>query len=162
MPKFTEEQQQAIDLEGKNILVSAGAGSGKTAVLTERVLRKIKQGVSISQLLILTFTNKAALEMKERIRKKLQAEHLADQLDLLDSSYITTFDAFSLTVVKKYADVLKVPKDIKIAEASLLTLKKQELLTEILEEYYEQPTPAFEQLIRIFASKMMRLYRPNC
>ena len=107
MPKFTEEQQQAIDLEGKNILVSAGAGSGKTAVLTERVLRKIKQGVSISQLLILTFTNKAALEMKERIRKKLQAEYLADQLDLLDSSYITTFDAFSLTVVKKYADVLK-------------------------------------------------------
>lgn len=153
MPKFTEEQQQAIDLEGKNILVSAGAGSGKTAVLTERVLRKIKQGVSISQLLILTFTNKAALEMKERIRKKLQAEHLADQLDLLDSSYITTFDAFSLTVVKKYADVLKVPKDIKIAEASLLTLKKQELLTEILEEYYEQPTPAFEQLITYFCLK---------
>ena len=116
MPKFTEEQQQAIDREGENILVSAGAGSGKTAVLTERVLRKIKEGISIKQLLILTFTNKAAMEMKERIRKKLAKEHLQDQLDQIDSSYITTFDAFSLAIVKKYSDVLGVSKQVKIME----------------------------------------------
>ncbi len=72
MPKFTEEQQRAIDLEGENILVSAGAGSGKTAVLSERVLRKVTEGVPVNQLLILTFTKKAASEMKERIRKKLE------------------------------------------------------------------------------------------
>ena len=101
MPKFTEEQQQAIDREGENILVSAGAGSGKTAVLTERVLRKIKEVISIKQLLILTFTNKAAMEMKERIRKKLAKEHLQDQLDQIDSSYITTFDAFSSLPAEK-------------------------------------------------------------
>ena len=76
MPKFTEDQQKAIDIESTNILISAGAGSGKTAVLTERVLRKIKEGTHINELLILTFTNKAALEMKERIRKKLKENEL--------------------------------------------------------------------------------------
>ena len=63
MPQFTEEQQLAIDLEGSNILVSAGAGNGKTAVLTERVLRKLKEGTQLNELLILTFTHKAALEL---------------------------------------------------------------------------------------------------
>ena len=91
MPKFTEEQQRAIDLEGENILVSAGAGSGKTAVLSERVLRKVMGGVPVNQLLILTFTKKAASEMKERIRKKLRKANLTRQLELLDSSFITTF-----------------------------------------------------------------------
>jgi len=76
VPKFTEEQQRAIDLEGENILVSAGAGSGKTAVLSERVLRKVMGGVPVNQLLILTFTKKAASEMKERIRKKLRKANL--------------------------------------------------------------------------------------
>ena len=80
MPKFTEEQQRAIDLEGENILVSAGAGSGKTAVLSERVLRKVMGGVPVNQLLILTFTKKAASEMKERIRKKLRKANLTRQL----------------------------------------------------------------------------------
>lgn len=153
VPKFTEEQQRAIDEEGKNILVSAGAGSGKTAVLTERVLRKIKQGGSISSLLILTFTNKAAAEMKERIRKKLQKENMNEQLDLLDSSYITTFDAFSLSIVKKYADILKVPKNVAIAENSILVLQKRAFLEEILANYYQHPTKTFEGLISYFCLK---------
>ena len=67
---WTLEQEQAINEEGKNIIVSAGAGSGKTAVLSERVIRKLKQKVNINELLILTFTNAAATEMKDRIRKK--------------------------------------------------------------------------------------------
>ena len=100
MPKFTEEQQRAIDLEGENILVSAGAGSGKTAVLSERVLRKVMGGVPVNQLLILTFTKKAASEMKERIRKKLRKANLTHQLELLDSSFITTIDAYSMAIVK--------------------------------------------------------------
>ena len=119
MPKFTEEQQKAIDLEGTNLLISAGAGSGKTAVLTERVLRKIKEGTHINELLILTFTNKAALEMKERVRKKLKENELFDELDLLDSSYITTFDAYSLALVKKYADTL-----LRIANMDALELNR--------------------------------------
>ena len=72
MPNWTKEQMAAITLDGSNIIVSAGAGSGKTAVLSERVLRKVKDGVDIDKLLVLTFTNAAAAEMKERIRKKLK------------------------------------------------------------------------------------------
>ena len=70
MPKFTPEQQEAIDKTGSNIIVSAGAGSGKTAVLSQRVLKKIEDGIHVNELLILTFTEAAAAEMKDRIRKK--------------------------------------------------------------------------------------------
>ena len=82
---WTKEQQEAIDLEGKNIIVSAGAGSGKTAVLTERTLRKLKSGIHINNLLILTFTNAAAMEMKERIRKAInKTPGLEEEANLID------------------------------------------------------------------------------
>ena len=82
MPNWTKEQEDAIYKDGTNIIVSAGAGSGKTAVLSERVLRKLKGGVNIDELLILTFTKAAAAEMKERIRKKISKEpSLKEQLD---------------------------------------------------------------------------------
>ena len=103
MPSWTKEQLQAINEEGQNIIVSAGAGSGKTAVLSERVLRKLKQGIDINRLLVLTFTNEAAGEMKNRIRKKIKQEpSLKKQLDYLDASYITTFDSYAGSIVKKY------------------------------------------------------------
>ena len=153
MPKFTEEQQLAIDMEGTNILVSAGAGSGKTAVLTERVLRKLKEGTHINELLILTFTNKAALEMKERVRKKLKENELIDELDLLDSSYITTFDAYSLALVKKYADTIHLSSNITIAESSILDLAKKEILDEIFLDYYDKCPNDFLNLITKFCLK---------
>ena len=102
----TKEQQLAIDKEGSNIIVSAGAGSGKTAVLTQRVIRKIKDGCHVNRLLVLTFTNEAANEMKSRIRKSIIKENLMDELILLDSSYITTFDSYALSLVKKYSYIL--------------------------------------------------------
>ena len=99
MPNWTLEQQQAINEEGTNIIVSAGAGSGKTAVLSERVLRKLENGIHIDKLLILTFTNAAAKEMKDRIRKKIKKnENLKEELNLIDSAYITTFDSFALSI----------------------------------------------------------------
>ncbi len=153
MPKFTEEQQYAIRTEGSNILVSAGAGSGKTAVLTERVLRKIKEGTHINELLILTFTNKAALEMKERIRKKLKDNGILEELDLLDSSYITTFDAYSLAIVKKYADIIHLSNNISITESSILEIAKKRILDEIFLEYYEKKPSAFTNLITNFCLK---------
>ena len=99
---LTKEQQLAVDLEGSNIIVSAGAGSGKTAVLSERVIRKLKDGVDIRDILILTFTNEAAGEMSTRIRKKMKKAGLDEQLAFLDQAYIMTFDAFALNLVKKY------------------------------------------------------------
>ena len=101
MLKWTTEQKLAIDKEGSNLIVSAGAGSGKTAVLSERVIRKLKSGVDIRNILILTFTNEAAGEMKERIRKKMQKEELIEQLSYLDAAYITTFDAYALSLREK-------------------------------------------------------------
>ena len=101
--KWTNEQLQAINDSGENIIVSAGAGSGKTAVLTQRVITKLKNGININNLLILTFTNAAAAEMKERIRTAIKKDsELTTQLDYIDSAYITTFDSFSMSVVKKY------------------------------------------------------------
>ena len=100
--KWTKEQQLAIAKEGTNLIISAGAGSGKTAVLSERVLRKLKEGIDIRNILILTFTNEAAKEMKERIRKKIKKEGLTEQLSLIDAAYITTFVAYALDIVKKY------------------------------------------------------------
>ena len=101
MPTWTNEQLLAINEEGKNIIVSAGAGSGKTAVLTNRVIRKIKSGVKINELLILTFTNLAAKEMKERIKKNLKKEGLMEEYNSIDSAYITTFDSYSLSMLNQ-------------------------------------------------------------
>ena len=107
-PKWTEAQGKAITADGSNILVSAGAGSGKTAVLSERVLRKVCDGVDVDRILILTFTKAAAYEMMVRIRKKLVQANLMDQVDLIDKAYITTFDSFSLSIVKFCGERLSV------------------------------------------------------
>ena len=99
---WTKEQESAINTKGTNIIVSAGAGSGKTAVLTARTLRILKEGTHINELLVLTFTNAAAAEMKERIRNAIaKDESLKSELELVDQSYITTFDSFALSIVKK-------------------------------------------------------------
>ena len=154
MPEWTNEQQLAIDHEGENIIVSAGAGSGKTAVLSERVLRKLKSGVGIKQLLILTFTKAAAAEMRERIRANIKKNpDLASQLLELDGAYITTFDSYSLSLVKKYHYLLNVSKNIQIGEASVFTIRENEFLDEILMRRYENPTSDFTKLIYDFCTK---------
>ena len=123
--RWTDEQLDAINLEGNNIIVSAGAGSGKTAVLSERVLRKVKNGIHVDELLILTFTNAAAKEMKDRIRSKLKKENYLKEVDLIDNAFITTFDSFSLSIVKKYHTILNISKEIEITDNSLLNIEKQ-------------------------------------
>ena len=154
MPNWTKEQLNAINEEGTNIIVSAGAGSGKTAVLSERVLRKLRQGVNINELLILTFTNAAAKEMKERIRKKIKEDpSLKEQLDLIDEAYITTFDAFSLSTVKKYHYLLNLSKDVQIVDASLIRLQKEKIINEIFNRLYDEENNLFEKLIKDFCVK---------
>ena len=129
--KWTEEQAQAINQEGSNIIVSAGAGSGKTAVLSERVLRKVNSGIDIRNILILTFTNEAAGEMKERIRKKIKKANLKEQLEYIDSAYITTFDAYALSTVKKYHYLLNISNNISIIDSSIIDIEKEKILEEI-------------------------------
>lgn len=154
MPSWTKEQQAAIDLEGKNIIVSAGAGSGKTAVLTERVLRKLKSGIHINELLVLTFTNAAAAEMKERIRKAInKTPGLEEEANLIDGAYITTFDSFSLSIVKKYHTRLNVTSNIKITDEVVIDMKKNQILDDIMDKNYLSPKEDFVKLIQDFCLK---------
>lgn len=150
---LTPEQQLAVDLEGTNIIVSAGAGSGKTAVLSERVIRKLKDGIDIRNILMLTFTNEAAGEMANRIRKKIKKAGLTSQLEFLDQAYITTFDAFALSLVKKYHYVLNIDKSIDIIDSSIIDLKRNEFLEEIFLSLYEAKDENFLKLIGDFTTR---------
>ena len=134
--KWTNDQLEAINHSGENILVSAGAGSGKTAILSERVIRILKDGAHINELLILTFTKAASEEMKERIRDNIISAKLDKELDLIDSSYITTFDSFALSMVKKYHYLVNVDKDISIMDSSILAIEKERIIRSVLEKYY--------------------------
>ena len=154
MPRWTDEQWQAIEKSGSNILVSAGAGSGKTAVLSERVIHKIEHGIHVNELLILTFTKAAASERKDRIRKKIaKNENMKEELNLLNSSYITTFDSFALSVVKKYHYLLNISSDIGITDESIVSIKQKEILNQIFEDSYEKEYEQFINLVNTYCVK---------
>src|SRR5574344_352661 len=151
---LTKEQTEAIEKSGTNILVSAGAGSGKTFVLSKRVIRIIKDGHSVDSLLILTFTKAAAKEMKERIRKRLsEDDNLKDELEKIDSAYIMTFDAFALSVVKKYHYLLDLPNDISITDDTIINLKQEQIIDEIFNELFTEEDKNFLKLINDYCFK---------
>ena len=141
---WTSEQLLAMSERGKNILVSAGAGSGKTAVLTERIVRLIEEGHNIKSLLVLTFTNAAAAEMKGRVRDKLKERYkdnknsiYKEALDYLDASNITTFNAYTMNLARKYFDRLNISRDFSISNDYYISLKADKKLDDILNDYYE-------------------------
>ncbi len=148
---YTSEQLMAIDTPISNTMISAGAGSGKTKVLTERVLRHVLGGIDVDKLLILTFTNAAAGEMKRRIRdaidSNMSGEDRQFQLNKVDSSYIMTFDAFSLFLVKKYHNLLNVDSNIEVADGNIIDIKVKEILDDILEDKYNGLDLTFNSLI---------------
>lgn len=141
--KWTREQLEAINKRGSNILVSAGAGSGKTAVLSERVLEYVKASNSVKDLLVLTFTNAAAREMKERIYKKLKENGLEEEANYTLNSDITTFDAYALSLVKKYAHLLGVDKNIGICDSILVKKEKEAFINDLFSKYYEEKNETF-------------------
>ena len=162
MPRWTKEQEEAIYTSGKNIIVSAGAGSGKTAVLSERVLHKIEEGTHVNELLILTFTRAAADEMKDRIRKKIgKIPEFKDELTLLSSAYITTFDSFALSVVKKYHYLLNISSNIAITDESIVKLEQKKILDNIFEEFYKEKNESFIKLIKKYCIKNDKLLKSN-
>ncbi len=145
--KFTEDQKRAITTLGSNIIVSAGAGSGKTAVLSERVLYLVKEkGFHLRDFLILTFTRLAAGEMKERIRKKLYENNL-EEANEVDRADITTFDAYALSLVKKYHAELNLPRDIDLVDSSVISVYKRKCLDEIFHAHYVAKDSEFENLV---------------
>ena len=154
MPKWTKEQELAIKESGHNIIVSAGAGSGKTAVLTERVINNLLSGIKITELLILTFTNAAAKEMLSRIRSKInEHDEIKDNLNYLDISYITTFDSYTLSLVKKYHYLLNVSPNLSIIDSSVISIVKEDLLDDVFNEKYLENNEDSNKLINDFTIK---------
>lgn len=146
--KWTPEQSQAIHTSHCNLLVAAAAGSGKTAVLVERIIRKIlnrENPVDIDKLLIVTFTNAAAAEMRERIGEAVTKEldkapdsrQLQRQITLLNKANITTIHSFCLGVIKNNFHKLDIDPNFRIADATEAVLLKQEILQELFEERYD-------------------------
>ncbi len=145
--KFTPEQQRVIELHNSNILVSAAAGSGKTAVLVERIIRMICDGehpADIDRLLIVTFTNAAAAEMRERIAAGIAArleadpgnDHIQKQSALLHNAQITTIDSFSLFLIRNHFNEIGLDPDFRVADEGEIKLLQQEVLAQLLEDAY--------------------------
>lgn len=161
--KWTEEQHRVIELEERNLLVSAAAGSGKTAVLVERIIRKItdeSHPIDIDRLLIVTFTNAAAAEMRERIglalAKALEKQpdnvHLQRQQTLLHNAQITTIHSFCLYVIRNYFHRIELEPDFRVAEEGELKLLRSDVLDRVLEKYYQEARPEFLALSETIAT----------
>ena len=160
---WTTEQQQVIDLRNRNILVSAAAGSGKTAVLVERIVKIItdkNHPVDIDHLLIVTFTRAAAAEMRERIGLEIQKRLLADpdnenlqrQETLLFHAQITTIDSFCLYVVRNHFHEIDLEPNFRIGDEGELKLLREDVLGRVLEQNYEEPSEAFSDFVEGYAS----------
>ena len=160
--EWTKEQKQAIEEKGSNILVAAAAGSGKTAVLVERIIKKVLgDGIDIDKLLVVTFTNAAAAEMRERvldaIYKKLDdnpnSEKLLRQITLLNKASICTIDSFCLDVVRNnFYELENLSPNFRIADTTEIELLKQEVIEDLFERKYEEENEDFTKLIHTYTS----------
>lgn len=160
---FTEEQKQVIHLRNRNILVSAAAGSGKTAVLVERIITRLtkdEQPLNVDELLIVTFTEAAASEMKERIyeaiEKALEKEpdniHLQRQATLIHQAQIMTIHKFCLSVIRNYFHTIDLDPGFRVGEEGELKLLKKDVAEAVLEEAYEEARPEFLNFVESFAA----------
>jgi len=144
---WTDEQWDAIALRGQNMLVAAAAGSGKTAVLVERIIRRISDEASpldVDRLLVATFTKAAAAEMKQRIREALEKEltsnpdsqHLKRQLALMGRASVTTLHSFCLEVIRRHYSLIRLDPGFRIANETEAELMRHDQLEEMMEQYY--------------------------
>ena len=158
---FTAEQQKVIDTRGCNVLVSAAAGSGKTAVLVERIIRMVcdeSRPVDIDRLLVVTFTNAAAAEMRERIAAGISArleeqpdsEHIQRQATLLHNAQITTIDSFCLFLLRNHFQEVGLDPAFRIADQGEVKLMEQEVLGELLEDAFREGGEAFRFCVEYF------------
>lgn len=160
---WTKEQQSVIDLRNRNLLISAAAGSGKTAVLVERIIKMVtdtKNPVDIDKLCVVTFTNAAAAEMKERILLALNNaldedsdnEHLKKQISLVHTAKITTIDSFCLDIVRNNFNSIDIDPSFRIADPDEVGLVKADVMENMLEDYYEEGKPEFIDFVETYSS----------
>lgn len=159
--ELTNSQKLVITEKDKSILVSASAGSGKTFVVVERIIEKIKKGTDVNKLLVLTFTNAAALELKERIISRLtalkeeyleqnkikEARQIARQINLVPASDISTIHAFCLQVIKSNFYILGIDPNVKTIDGNEAYLKLLECINDVIEEEYELKTGEFLDIL---------------
>lgn len=164
-PSWTKEQKQVIDLRDRNILVSAAAGSGKTAVLVERIITEITQGPSpkdIDKLLVVTFTKAAAAEMRTRIGEALEEklcqepenQHIQKQASLLHTAQITTIDSFCQSIIKNYFHVIHLDPSFRVGDETDLELMKQDILKELIEQKYQEAREKKKQGFLLFTDML--------
>ena len=159
--ELTNEQQKIVDARDCNLLVSAAAGSGKTAVLVERIMELIKEGTDVDRLVVVTFTKAAAASMREKIAIRLEAEaaadmfneHVVKQLSLISKAEITTIDGFCLGLVKDHFNEAGVDANLTICDDAEMTLLKSDVMDELLEEEYRAGDMAFIDLVESFARR---------
>jgi len=160
--KLTDEQEQVINSRNCNLLVSAAAGSGKTAVLVERIIKKVTDAehpIGIDELLVVTFTKAAAAQMKERISdaigSRLRLEpgnvHLQKQVTLVKNAKIMTIDSFCLDVIRNYFHHIELDPGFAVANEAELTLMKSDVLDGVVEEYYKAASEEFIEFIECYA-----------
>lgn len=160
---WTEKQKKAIDKKGCNILVSAAAGSGKTAVLVERIIKKItdkENPVDIDRLIVVTFTKAAAAEMKSRIRNALdemiesqpESSALQMQLTLLNNAQITTIDSFCLNIVRNYFSDIDIDPGFRIADTGEIQLLESDVLSSLLEDEYAARNHEFFDMVDAYGT----------
>ena len=159
---WTKEQQKVIDLRDRNILVSAAAGSGKTAVLVERIIAMITDEyhpVDIDQLLVVTFTKAAAAEMKERIAKALEKkkqanpkdDNLERQIALVGNAQITTIHSFCLHVIRNHFNEIDLDPSFRVADDTELALLQADTISGLLEDMYAEGDPDFLSFVECYA-----------
>ncbi len=157
--KFSPKQREVIDLRNKNILVSAAAGSGKTTVLVERIIKLItEEKENIDSFLIVTFTNAAASGMKQKIHKTLvkaiqnseSKEHLKAQLNILNRSSISTIHAFCIDVVRKNFHLIGIDPNFRIGDVNEVEILLNETIDDVLEKFYASKAEGFIKLVESF------------
>ena len=158
---WTSKQQEVIDSRNRNLLVSAAAGSGKTAVLVERIIQMISEGdhpLDIDQLLVMTFTNAAAAEMRERIgaaveqklKERPEDEHLWLQAALIPQAQITTIDSFCLNIIRSHYNSLDIDPAFRIGDEGELSLLRGDCMREMLENCYDEAGAEFARFVEHF------------
>lgn len=159
---WTSEQQRVIDHKNGNLLVAAAAGSGKTAVLVERIIKIIlSKKADIDKLLVVTFTNAAASEMRERISDAISKEldknpentHLQNQVILLNKASINTIHSFCLEVIKSNFHKININPSFRIGDTTECKILKQEAIEEVFEKFYEEGTKDFFNLVNCYGTK---------
>lgn len=158
--KWTAEQQRAIESRGKDLLVSAAAGSGKTAVLTARILRLLEEGHGLEEFLVITFTNASAKDMKEKLRRGLlersrgkQGDKMLRELKKLPQAQISTIHAFCSSIIKEHFYELDLDPGFRIASQGELSLLSEESMEEIFNDAYMNKEPVFLDLLQIFGTQ---------